>query len=54
MCIRDRSTGGASGAASTASDEPITLTLLDQFVEGEGMTEAFRARLEVFKQERCV
>ena len=44
-------TGGTSGAASTASDEPITLTLLDQFVEGEGMTEAFRARLEVFKQE---
>ena len=46
------STGGTSGSAtSTATDEPITLTLMDQFVEGEGMTEAFRARLEVFKQE---
>ena len=46
------STGGTSGSAtSTATDEPITLTLMDQFGEGEGMTEAFRARLEVFKQE---
>lgn len=42
------STGGTSGSAtSTATDEPITLTLMDQFVEGEGMTEAFRVPFPV-------
>lgn len=41
----------AASTDSTASDEPITLTLMDQFVEGEGMSEAFRARMEVFQAE---
>ena len=52
------STSGSSAAApaestadATAASEPITLTLMDQFVEGEGMTDAFRARMEVFKAE---
>lgn len=37
-------------ATSGASDEPITLTLIDQFVEGEGMSEAFRARLAAYQE----
>lgn len=45
------STPDAAPASPAASDEPITLTLMDQFVEGEGMTVAFRARMEVFQQE---
>lgn len=41
----------ASAAEPAQSDAPITLTLMDQFVEGEGMTDAFRARLAVFQAE---
>lgn len=41
---------GSTAPGSEAADQPVTMTLMDQFVEGEGMTEAFRAQLEVFKK----
>lgn len=42
---------GTSGSETgAASEETITLTLMDGFVEGEAMTVAFRMRLEAFKQ----
>lgn len=36
---------------SASAEEEITITLMDQFVEGEGLSDAFRERFEVFKQE---
>lgn len=45
--------GLAAGVTVNAetSDEAVTITLMDQFVEGEGLSDAFRERLEVFKAE---
>lgn len=37
--------------ANAEGSDAVTITLMDQFVEGEGLSDAFRARLEVFKEE---
>ncbi len=41
----------AGMAMSASAEEEITITLMDQFVEGEGLSVAFRERLEIFKAE---
>lgn len=39
------------GEEAGSGAEPVTLTLLDQFVEGEGLSDAFRTRLAAFEEK---
>lgn len=48
--VQDEQKSGKTDSKGNG-EEPVTLTLLDQFVEGEGLSDAFRARLAAFEEK---